>query len=342
MTRRASAHPTAPHPDGAVREHHAREKEHRMSTASKPKLVLATRGSPLALWQAETTKRLLSHARPDLEVELCVVQSSGDKDQKSDLSRLGRTGVFTAEIDDAVLSGRAHAGVHSLKDMTTNLPDGLVLAGVLQRGAIEDALVARDGGTLDRLPKGARVATGSVRRVAMLKRARPDLEIVGIRGNVDTRLNKLASGQAEALLMACAGLERLGYAKHITERLGAPRFLPAVGQGIVGLTCRTGDDATARALQGITDREAWAEALAERALLNELHGGCNAPVGALARAKESALSLRACVLSLDGTEVLEDELAGEAKHAAELGAALAARLAKRGAKRLIEAARAQR
>ncbi|MBK7878607.1 MAG: hydroxymethylbilane synthase [Planctomycetes bacterium] len=313
-----------------------------MSTAPKTKLLLATRGSPLALWQAETTKHLLAHARPDIEVELVVVQSSGDKDQKTDLSRLGRTGVFTAEIDEAILSGRAHAGVHSLKDMTTSLPDGLVLAGVLQRGAIEDALVARDGGTLDRLPKGARVATGSVRRVAMLKRARPDLEIVGIRGNVDTRLNKLASGQAEALLMACAGLERLGYAKHISERLGAPRFLPAVGQGIVGLTCRPDDAATLRALQGITDREAWAEAHAERALLAQLHGGCNAPVGALARAKENALSLTACVLSLDGTEVIEDRITGETSQAAELGAALAQRLNARGAKRLVEAARAGR
>ncbi|MBI5362698.1 MAG: hydroxymethylbilane synthase [Planctomycetes bacterium] len=313
-----------------------------MPDPSKTKFLLATRGSPLARWQAETTKRLLEHARLDLDVELCVVQSSGDKDQKSDLARLGRTGVFTAEIDDAVLSGRAHAGVHSLKDMTTSLPDGLVLAAVLQRGATEDALVGRDGHVLADLSRGARVATGSVRRVAMLKRARPDLEIVGIRGNVDTRLDKLMSGQAEALIMACAGLERLGYAKHITERLGPPGFLPAVGQGIVGLTCRTGDDATHRALQGIGDREAWAEAHAERALLARLHGGCNAPVGALARAKEAALALEACVLSLDGRETLEDRISGSIERAAELGAELAERLVARGAKHLIDAARTNR
>lgn len=306
---------------------------------TKTTFTLATRGSPLALWQAETTRALLQHARPELVVELHVVQSSGDKDQKSDLSRLGRTGVFTAEIDDAVLAGRAHAGVHSLKDMTTKLPDGLVLAGVLARGATEDALVTRDGARLADLPAGARVATGSVRRVAMVRRARPDLEIVGIRGNVDTRLAKLFSGQAEALIMACAGLERLGLEKHVTERLGPPRFLSAVGQGIVGLTCRAGDETAWRALQGIRDREAWAEAHAERALLSRLHGGCNAPVGALARAKEGAIVLDACVLSLDGREAIEDRVRGAIDSAAELGAELAERLASRGAKQLIDAAR---
>jgi hydroxymethylbilane synthase len=303
------------------------------------RLVLATRGSKLALWQAERTRELLRASRPDLDVELLLVQSSGDRDQHADLARIGRIGVFTAEVDERVLAGEAHAGVHSLKDMTTSLMPGLVLASVLARGAPEDALVALKACTLADLPPGARVATGSIRRVAMVKSARPDLEVVSIRGNVDTRLQKLARGDADALIMARAGLERLGLARDIREVLDVRRFVPAVGQGIVGLTCRDDDAATERALQGIGDPEAWAEARAERALLHHLHGGCNAPVGGHARAIESAISLSARVLSADGTESLDDTIGGSVDEAAELGRKLAERLALRGAKRLIEAAR---
>lgn len=305
------------------------------------KLILATRGSKLALWQAHATRDLLSAMRPDFEVELLVVQSSGDKEQHADLVSLGLIGVFTAEIDHAVMSGEAQAGVHSLKDMTTSLPDGLMLASVLARGPAEDALISRDGKKLADLPAGARVATGSVRRVAMLKRLRPDVEVIGIRGNVDTRLAKLEAGEADALIMARAGLARLGLAGRITEVFDTQRFLPAVGQGIVGLTCRSDDEMTARALQGIGDPEAWAEALAERALLRGLHGGCNAPVGGHARAKENAISLEARVLSLDGREVLEGQLAGSIDEAALIGERLAAQLVARGAKRLIDAARSR-
>jgi hydroxymethylbilane synthase len=303
------------------------------------RLVLATRGSKLALWQAERTRELLRASRPDLDVELLLVQSSGDRDQHADLARIGRIGVFTAEVDDKVLAGEADAGVHSLKDMTTSLTHGLVLASVLQRANAEDALVAREPRTLAALPAGARVATGSIRRVAMLKSARPDLEVVPIRGNVDTRLAKLARGEADALIMARAGLERLGLAHEIREVLDVRSFVPAVGQGIVGLTCRDGDASTLRALQGIGDPEAWAEAQAERALLHHLHGGCNAPVGGHARAIENAISLHARVLSADGAESLEDTIGGSIDEAAELGRKLAERLALRGARRLIEAAR---
>lgn len=305
------------------------------------KLVLATRGSPLALWQAGETRRLLLAARPDAIVELQKIESTGDRDDRSDLASLGRTGVFTVEIDRAVLDGRADLGVHSLKDMTTSLPEGLTLAGTLARGRADDALVAREGLKLADLPRGARVATGSSRRIAMLRRARPDLEIVAIRGNVDTRLAKLARGDADALVMALAGLDRLGLVGHVSEILGPPRFLPAAGQAIVGLTCRTDDERTMRALAAITDRESFAEASAERALLHELHGGCNAPIGARARAVENSISLRACVLSVDGTECLEGERSGPIDAAEVLARDLAAELAGRGATRLVLAARAR-
>jgi hydroxymethylbilane synthase len=303
------------------------------------KIVLSTRGSKLALWQANRTAELLRASRPDAEVELLVVQSTGDRDQEADLSRLGRVGVFTAEVDDKVLAGEADASVHSLKDMTTSLPPGLMLASVLARGSVEDALVARGQRTLADLQLRARVATGSIRRIAMLKSMRPDIVVVPIRGNVDTRLAKLARGEADALIMARAGLERLGLDHEISQVLDVRRFVPAVGQGIVGLTCRAGDAATLRVLQGIGDPEAWAEAQAERALLHHLHGGCNAPVGGHARAVENVLALHARVLSVDGTTSIEDTLTGAVDEAAEIGRRLAERLALRGAKDLIEAAR---
>jgi len=302
-------------------------------------LLIATRGSKLALWQANRTRELLVAARPNEPVELLTVESSGDSDQKSELARFGRTGIFTAEVDHAVLARRARCGVHSLKDMTTSLAEGLVLAGTLARGPVEDVLVSRSGQRLAELPAGARVATGSVRRAAMLRRLRPDLEVVGMRGNVDTRLAKLARGEADALLMARAGLVRLGLDAHISEVLALEHFLPAVGQGIVGLTCRADDAEARQRLSAITDEQSLCEALAERALLAELHGGCNAPIGARARCVENALALRACVLALDGRESLEESLSGKADEAEELGRELARRLAARGARRLIDSAR---
>ena len=303
------------------------------------KIVLATRGSALALWQARTARDLLVAAVPAREVEILVVESSGDRSQHLDLADLGGIGVFTAEVDAAVVEGRADAAVHSLKDMTTTLPEGIALASVLARGPAEDVLVSREGGKLVDLPRGARVATGSVRRIAMLKRMRPDLEVVAIRGNVDTRLARLEGGAADALVMAHAGLARLGLARSISEVFDVGRFVPAVGQGIVGLTCRRGDAETARALEAIGDPEAWAEALAERSLLHALHGGCNAPIGGHARSVDDHLVIHACVLSLDGKESIEASLAGPADEAAGIGHELAERLAARGARALVEAAR---
>jgi hydroxymethylbilane synthase len=302
------------------------------------RLILATRGSPLALWQANETRALLLAAHPGLEVEILPIQSAGDKDGKTDLSRFGLTGIFTAEVDHAVLTGAAHAGVHSLKDMTTSLHADLVLAGCLARGPAEDVLISRGGAQLADLPPGARVATGSVRRIAMIARLRPDLQIAGMRGNVDTRLRKLREGEADALVMARAGLVRLGFAAQITEVLDVERSVPAVGQGIVGITCRR-DSRAGELLVAIADRAAVAEATAERALLNALHGGCNVPVGGHARCAGDALVLRARVLSLDGRECLDDEIAGSARSAAAMGNELAERLIARGARQLIEAAR---
>ena len=303
------------------------------------KIVLATRKSRLALWQAHAAKRTLEAAQPELEVELLPLSSSGDENTTTALERFGRIGIFTVEVDRAVLEGRAHAAVHSLKDMTTELQDGLLLAGTLGRGPVEDAFVSPGHASFEELPEGARIATGSRRRAAFARAARPDLEITGIRGNVETRLQKLSAGHAEGMFLARAGLVRLGLEEHLTQVLDVQRFLPAVGQGIVGLTCRADDADTHRLLLGISDLEALHEGLAERSLLRELRGGCNVPVGAHATVREGALHLVARVPSLDGQTAVEGELTGSRDHAASLGKVLARHLLDQGAGALIEAAR---
>lgn len=299
-------------------------------------LRLATRGSELALWQARRTSELLGGA------EIVVVESSGDRDRVTELARFGSIGIFTVEVDRAVLDGRADVGVHSLKDMTTTLQEGVQLVGVLERGMIEDALVARDGLTLDGLPPGARVGTGSLRRGAMLRAARPDLEVVPIRGNVGTRLAKVTGGELDATVLARAGLVRLGLEQHASDVLDTERFLPAVGQGIVGLTCRADDPATRERLQReARDPAAWAAALAERAFLRSMKGGCNAPVGGHATVAGERLSLAGRVLSVDGSRAVEGRVEGACAEAEALGLRLAEELAAEGGRDLVEEARAQ-
>lgn len=299
-------------------------------------LRLATRGSELALWQARRTSELLGGA------EIVVVESSGDRDRVTELARFGSIGIFTVEVDRAVLDGRADVGVHSLKDMTTTLQEGVQLVGVLERGMIEDALVARDGLTLDGLPPGARVGTGSLRRGAMLRAARPDLEVVPIRGNVGTRLARVTGGELDATVLARAGLVRLGLEQHASDVLDTERFLPAVGQGIVGLTCRADDPATRERLQReARDPAAWAAALAERAFLRSMKGGCNAPVGGHATVAGERLSLAGRVLSVDGSRTVEGRVEGACAEAEALGLRLAEELAAEGGRDLVEEARAQ-
>ncbi len=296
---------------------------------------LATRGSQLALWQAHTTQAILGE-----EHELVIVKSSGDLDRETELARFGSIGIFTAEVDRAVLDGRATLGVHSMKDMTTTLQDGVVLAGCLPRGLVEDALISRDGMLLGALAPGSRVGTGSLRRGSLLRATRSDLEVVPQRGNVNTRLAQVLDGDLDACLLARAGLERLGLAGHISEVLSVERFLPAVGQGIVGITCRE-EDSEARAVveDKLRDPETWAAALAERAFLRGTNGGCNAPIAGHATLEAGELHLRGRVLSVDGARRLEGEVRGPLDRAEELGATLAEDLLSKGAGALVEEAR---
>ena len=301
---------------------------------------IATRGSNLALWQARTTQSLVAERHPNRDVELEIVQSSGDRDQSSTLGSFGRTGIFTVEIDRVVLAGEAHVGVHSMKDMTTVLPDGLVLAGALARGPIEDVLVSRGGKQLAELTEGARVATGSRRRQAMLLAARPDLEVSELRGNVETRLAKIEAGEADATIMARAGLVRLGLDSNISEVLSIQQFVPAVAQGIVGLVCRQEDEETQQILRDVTDRDAWAAALTERAFLRRLEGGCSAPIGGHARVDGDTIHLHGRVVAPDGSKQVEGEVNGSVDEAAGLGVRLAESLLERGAGDILELARA--
>lgn len=301
---------------------------------------IATRGSNLALWQARTTRALVEERFPDRDVELEIVQSSGDRDQSSALGSFGRTGIFTVEIDRVVLAEEAHVGVHSMKDMTTVLPDGLVLAGALARGPIEDVLVSRGGARLSELASGARVATGSRRRQAMLLAARPDLTVSELRGNVETRLAKIEAGEADATIMARAGLVRLGLDSNISEVLSIEQFVPAVAQGIVGLVCRQGDEATLEVLREVTDRDAWAAALTERAFLRRLEGGCSAPIGGHAHVAGDEIHLHGRVVAPDGSRQVEGDVRGSIDEAEQLGVSLAESLLARGAGDILELARA--
>ncbi len=300
-------------------------------------LRLATRKSPLARWQAQWVAQLLAQA--GVSTQLVFVTTRGDRQQSTSIARLGAQGVFTREIQQAVLDGRADAAVHSLKDLPTDPVPGLLLAAVPRRGPVQDVLIARDNLTLEQLPAGAVIGTGSLRRRAQLLRRRGDLKFVAMRGNVDTRLEKLQRGECDALMLAEAGLQRLGLEQHVTQRLPLEWVLPAVGQGAVGVECRQDDTAAREALARIDDAATHQAVLAERALLRSLRGGCLAPVAALAQVVHQRLRLQAVVLSPDGTRRLHTTVTGEPEQAESLGEGAACELLDRGAAELIEQAR---
>jgi hydroxymethylbilane synthase len=273
-------------------------------------LRIGTRGSPLARWQAEwVADRLRSH-HPGLEVVLVEIRTQGDRDRNSPLAAIGGTGLFTKEIQRALIEGSIDVAVHSLKDLPTTSPAGLALAAVPPREDVADALIAPEHRTLDALPAGATVGTGSPRRRAMLLHARPDLVVVPLRGNVETRLNKALKGELAAVVLAAAGLRRLGLDAHITQRLEPPDFLPAVGQGALGIECRSDDDRTRSYLSALDDPSTHRAVLAERRLLAELEGGCVLPLSAFARDEETSLALDAALFDPDGRERLAARLTG--------------------------------
>jgi hydroxymethylbilane synthase len=293
---------------------------------------IGSRGSALALWQAEYIKARLAEAHAGLDVEIEIIQTTGDKITDVPLSKIGDKGLFTKELDRALLDGRVNLAVHSLKDVPTHLESGLVLAAVDQREDPSDALIAAPGvpGKLMELPAGARIGTSSLRRRAQLLALRPDVVVSDLRGNLDTRLAAVHDGQYDAIILALAGLKRLGRAAEATDILHGT-WLPAVGQGALGIVCRADDAGTRSRLRVLDDADTHAATDAERALLRELEGGCQIPIGALAQVRGADLWLQALVASVNGTRIVRGERSGPRADAESIGSTLARDLLDRGA-----------
>jgi hydroxymethylbilane synthase len=298
-------------------------------------LRIGTRGSRLALWQADHVAALLGPLAAPRPVELVEIQTAGDRIQDVALSQLGGVGVFTKEIQRALLANQVDVAVHSLKDLPTLAVEGLTLAAVPPRGPAGDVFVSRKHPGFDSLPRHAVVATSSLRRRAQCLHRRPDLHLVDMRGNVETRLRKLAEQDLDGLILAQAGLQRLGLGAAITEVLDPAWFLPAVGQGALGLECRSGDPGTLGLLRQVNDLPTQQAVLAERALLWALGGGCLVPIGAAAVVAGGALTLRGAVLSPDGARRVDGAVTGPAAGAEDLGRRLAGDLLARGARELL-------
>lgn len=293
-------------------------------------LRIGTRGSPLALAQAHETRDRLAAAHPDLAqdgaIEIIVISTTGDMLLDRTLADAGGKGLFTKEIEEALLDGRIDLAVHSMKDVPTALPSGLEIAALLPREDPRDAFLSRDGAKLADLPPGAVVGTAGLRRQAQILELRPDLQVIPLRGNVQTRLRKLADGEVDAMLLALAGLRRLGLADRATEIFAPETMLPAVAQGAIGVEIRVDDAATRARLAPLACAATAARVTAERALLAALDGSCRTPIAALAELSDdgAGLSLRAKVLSPDGKRVFTAAIAGASADAAALGAAAGA------------------
>ena len=307
-------------------------------TMTSSTLVVATRGSALALWQANHVKALLEADDPELRVTLLVLKTKGDKILDVPLAQVGGKGLFVKEIEEALLRKDAQLAVHSMKDVPAELEAGLVLAAISAREDAHDVLVSKGDLKLAELPQGAHVGTSSLRRVCQLRARRPDLRISALRGNVDTRLRKLDEGEYDAIVLAAAGLIRLGHGARISERLPFDESLPAIGQGALGLETRGDDpDTMARVRRVLHDETTAACVIAERAFLARLHGGCQTPIAAHGTLVQGVLQMQGLVGATDGSQILRASTAGPPSSAASLGKALADQMLAQGAASLLAA-----
>ncbi|MFC4657032.1 hydroxymethylbilane synthase [Rheinheimera marina] len=300
-------------------------------------LRIATRKSALALWQANYVKTALEQAHPGLQVELVPMSTQGDKILDTPLAKIGGKGLFVKELETAMLEGRADIAVHSMKDVPVEFPEGLMLHTICQREDPRDAFVSNRYASLTELPQGAVVGTSSLRRQCQLKALRPDLQIRDLRGNVNTRLAKLDAGEFDAIILASAGLIRLGFAERIASYLEVETSLPANGQGAVGIECRTGDLWVQQLLAPLEHKDTRICVLAERAMNRRLQGGCQVPIGAFALVEQQQLWLRGLVGQLDGSQILRAEVRGAAADAEALGEQLAQQLLALGADQILTA-----
>ena len=298
-------------------------------------LVIATRGSQLALWQAEHVKACLESLEPGLNISLRVIKTRGDIILDVPLSKVGGKGLFVKEIEEALLDGSADLAVHSIKDVPMVLPEGLVLGCVPQREICVDCLLSNRYASLDELPQGARVGTSSLRRKAPLLAKRPDLEIRDLRGNVDTRLRKLDEGLYDAIILAAAGLERLGHGDRISSLIPADVCLPAVGQGALAIEARTADKEVRDMLSFLNDLNTKQATDAERAFLGLLEGGCQVPIGVHADVEGENIRIEAIIAALDGSTILRDTINGMADDAVSLGQQLGKKMLAAGGQEIL-------
>jgi len=298
-------------------------------------LKIATRRSPLALWQAEHVAGVLRARHPGLGVELVAMRTSGDKMLDAPLARVGGKGLFIKELEYALLEGRADIAVHSMKDVPVELPPELHLPVIMARADPRDALVSVRFAGLDALPSGATVGTSSLRRRCQLAARRPDLRIENLRGGVDTRLRRLDDGDFDAIVLAVSGLERGGHAARVTEALDVSTMLPAAGQGALGIECRLGDTWVESLVAPLACAPSTARVLAERAFNRALEGGCQVPIAAYAAIEDGAMRLGGLVASLDGTRVLQARVDGSAREAEALGAEAATAVLAQGAGEIL-------
>jgi hydroxymethylbilane synthase len=303
-------------------------------------LVIGSRGSKLALWQSEWVSARLAELDPSVSVRIEIIKTMGDVRRDVPLSAIGGQGAFTKELEVALLDGRIDVAVHSLKDLPTIVPEGLQITATPVREDVRDAIILRAGSdarvaSLRDLPAGATVGTSSLRRIAQLKHLRPDVSVKDLRGNVDTRLRKLDDGEYDAIILAAAGLRRLGFAERISAAIETSEMLPAVSQGALGVETRADADAVNALVARLDHAETRAAVVAERALLRHLGGGCQVPIAAHAEVREGGLHLAGLVASLDGAEVIRDTLDGPASDAERVGESLAARMVERGAAQLL-------
>ena len=305
------------------------------------KFVIGSRGSELALWQAEFIKDRLQTAFPNNQFEIKIIRTTGDELLDRPLSKIGDKGLFTKQIEAELINGWIDLAVHSLKDLQTEQPAGLMMGAVCEREIPNDVLISKTGGSIDELPTGSTVATGSLRRRSQLLHYRPDIKIAEIRGNVVTRFKKLNESNVDAMILAYAGVSRLGLDKHISQIIPFDVMLPAAGQGAVAVEIREGDERTAEIVKQLDHIPTRICVTAERAFLKTLEGGCQVPIGAHATLDGEVVSLEGMVGSLDGTVIFRDCVSGNAEGAEPLGIELANTMIKLGARELLDATREQ-
>ncbi len=296
---------------------------------------IATRKSPLAMWQAEHVADALRAAHPGIQVEIHGMSTQGDKILDTPLAKIGGKGLFVKELEQRMLAGDADIAVHSMKDVPVELPEGLHLAVILEREDPRDAFVSNRYADLDALPEGARVGTSSLRRQCQLADRRPDLEIVPLRGNVNTRLRKLDEGDYDAIILASAGLLRLGFGERIRNFISTDDSLPAIGQGAIGIECRADDERINALLAPLHHADTAARVSAERAMNQRLEGGCQVPIGGHATLDDDELHLRGLVGTVDGAEIVRAEIRGPREDADRLGHTLAEELLEHGAAQIL-------